>query len=79
MNEWAGRKAQPWTKSYYVASGGDSVIKGKWNIINFPFLGNTSIPIQSVRVTAKNHGKCPNWHLAEGSDTWLFVDEISYR
>ncbi|MCH2224585.1 MAG: GH92 family glycosyl hydrolase [Crocinitomicaceae bacterium] len=45
----------------------------------FKTIVNTSIPIQSVRVTAKNHGKCPNWHLAEGSDTWLFVDEISYR
>ncbi len=29
-----------------------------------------------VRVTAKNMGKCPDWHDASGSDAWLFVDEI---
>ena len=29
-----------------------------------------------VKVVAKNYGKCPNWHLGAGGDTWLFFDEI---
>jgi len=29
-----------------------------------------------VRITVKNVGKCPEWHLGDGNDTWLFVDEI---
>jgi predicted alpha-1,2-mannosidase len=29
-----------------------------------------------VKVTAKNYGECPDWHLGAGGTTWLFVDEI---
>jgi len=29
-----------------------------------------------VKVTAKNMGKCPEWHPGAGGDTWIFVDEI---
>lgn len=29
-----------------------------------------------VRITVKNVGKCPEWHLGNGNDTWLFVDEL---
>ena len=29
-----------------------------------------------VKLVAKNYGKCPNWHLGAGGDTWLFFDEI---
>jgi hypothetical protein len=29
-----------------------------------------------VRITVKNFGKCPEWHLGDGNDTWLFVDEL---
>jgi len=28
---------------------------------------------------AYNVGKCPEWHDAAGSDTWLFIDEISVQ
>lgn len=31
---------------------------------------------RKIRVTALNYGKCPEWHLGAGNDTWLFVDEI---
>lgn len=31
---------------------------------------------QKIRITVKNSGKCPEWHLGAGNDTWLFVDEI---
>ncbi|MFK7786046.1 MAG: glycoside hydrolase domain-containing protein, partial [Crocinitomicaceae bacterium] len=32
-----------------------------------------------VRITVKNFGKCPEWHLGNGNDTWLFVDELIFR
>jgi predicted alpha-1,2-mannosidase len=32
-----------------------------------------------VKVTAVNYGKCPDWHLGAGGDTWLFADEISIK
>lgn len=31
---------------------------------------------QTIRITVKNYGKCPEWHLGNGNDTWLFVDEL---
>ncbi|XOV67945.1 MAG: GH92 family glycosyl hydrolase [Fluviicola sp.] len=31
---------------------------------------------KKIRITALNYGKCPEWHLGAGNDTWLFVDEI---
>lgn len=31
---------------------------------------------KKIRITAVNYGKCPEWHLGAGNDTWLFVDEI---
>ena len=38
-----------------------------------------SKPVHKFRVTAKNHGKCPTWHLGAGNDTWLFTDELIFR
>jgi hypothetical protein len=35
--------------------------------------------IKKIRITAKNFGKCPNWHLGAGSNTWLFADELIFR
>lgn len=29
-----------------------------------------------VRVTARNIGKCPDWHAGKGNPAWLFIDEI---
>lgn len=40
---------------------------------------NSSKPISKIRVTAKNFGKCPEWHLGAGNNTWLFADEIIFR
>ncbi len=31
---------------------------------------------QKIRITVKNPGKCPSWHLGAGNDTWMFVDEL---
>jgi len=35
--------------------------------------------IKKIRITAKNYGQCPGWHLGAGSDTWLFADELIFR
>lgn len=40
---------------------------------------NTTHKAVSVKVTAVNYGKCPEWHLGNGNDTWLFSDEIILR
>ncbi len=34
---------------------------------------------KTIRITVKNSGKCPAWHLGNGNDTWLFVDEIVFK
>lgn len=35
--------------------------------------------VQKIVFTAVNYGKCPEWHLGRGNDTWLFADEIILR
>lgn len=42
----------------------------------FQLKTNTTVPFKKIRVVVKNAGKCPEWHLGAGNDTWLFVDEI---
>jgi len=32
--------------------------------------------IRYIKVTAKNYGECPEWHLGHGGKSWLFADEI---
>ena len=46
---------------------------------DFKINTNTSRTIKKIRVTAKNFGTCPEWHLGNGNDTWLFVDEIFFN
>ena len=38
---------------------------------------NLNIEVQYVKVIAKNAGKIPNGKAGAGSDSWLFVDEIT--
>ena len=33
-------------------------------------------PVQKIRITAKNGGNCPAWHLGAGYPSWMFLDEI---
>jgi hypothetical protein len=40
---------------------------------------NSTKSISTIRVTAKNFGKCPEWHLGSGNNTWLFADELIFR
>jgi len=35
--------------------------------------------IKSINVNVENFGKCPEWHLGNGNDTWIFVDELFFR
>ncbi len=30
-----------------------------------------------IKVTAKNIGKCPEWHVGAGDKAWIFIDEIT--
>ncbi|MGB1033200.1 MAG: discoidin domain-containing protein, partial [Flavobacteriales bacterium] len=30
-----------------------------------------------IRLTVKNPGKLPNWHLGAGNPSWMFLDEIN--
>lgn len=35
--------------------------------------------IKAIRYTISNQGKCPSWHLGNGNDTWLFLDELIFH
>ncbi|MFT5860357.1 MAG: putative alpha-1,2-mannosidase [Flavobacteriaceae bacterium] len=43
---------------------------------NFVLNTKNSKAFHKLRITVKNPGKCPEWHLGAGNDTWIFVDEI---
>jgi len=45
-------------------------------IFDFNYKLDKPKEFKKIRVTALNYGKCPEWHLGAGNDTWLFVDEI---
>lgn len=32
-----------------------------------------------IKVTVKNTGKCPEWHMGAGKKAWLFIDEITVQ
>lgn len=32
-----------------------------------------------IKVSAKNYGKIPSWHLGAGEDAYIFIDEIFYK
>jgi predicted alpha-1,2-mannosidase len=39
----------------------------------------TTEKFQKIRIKVINPGKCPSWHLGDGNDTWMFVDELILR
>jgi predicted alpha-1,2-mannosidase len=55
--------------SSYVSSGNYEFYRTLDDIIN----------IKKIKIEAVNYGKCPEWHLGNGNDTWLFADEIIFR
>lgn len=36
-----------------------------------------SVTTRYIRLRATSIGKCPTWHSGAGSDSWLFIDEVS--
>ena len=46
------------------------------SIIRTNTLRNLKVSTRYLRVVAKNPGPLPEWHLAKGSDSWIFCDEI---
>lgn len=40
---------------------------------------NTTEPIKAIRVSVQTVTKCPSWHLGDGNNTWLFIDEIFFK
>ena len=38
---------------------------------------NSPIRIRYIKIEAENYGVCPEWHLGNDNDTWLFFDEIT--
>ena len=49
------------------------------NVRDFWLAPEDKGPYKKIRITAKNYGKCPDWHLGAGNDTWLFVDEVLFK
>ena len=45
----------------------------------FQWILPTNSKIKAIRVEYQNYGKCPEWHLGNGNDTWLFIDEIEFK
>lgn len=39
----------------------------------------TDQEVKAVRITVKNAGACPDWHLGKGLPSWLFLDEITVQ
>jgi len=37
------------------------------------------VEVRRMSIRIKNPGKCPPWHPAAGSPTWVFIDEITIR
>jgi len=46
-------------------------------IKEFEFVPTTKVQYRYIKVKVKNYGVCPDWHLGNGGDTWLFLDEIT--
>lgn len=44
-------------------------------IHTFWVTGNTAA-VRYLRITVKNYGKLPKWHISAGEQAWLFCDEI---
>ncbi len=43
----------------------------------YPYEIKGTAPARYLRITAKNYGALPWWHISAGQQAWLFVDEIT--
>jgi predicted alpha-1,2-mannosidase len=72
---------------FYVSSDGKDFTKLKQIKNDFSlkqegsftkeFEFNTTTKARYIKMSAKNFGVCPNWHLGAGGDSWIFIDEIT--
>ncbi|MBL4704259.1 MAG: GH92 family glycosyl hydrolase [Flavobacteriales bacterium] len=51
----------------------------KYGSFRRSFMGTVYKAARYIKVIAKNRGKCPKWHLGNGNDTWIFMDEIEIK
>jgi predicted alpha-1,2-mannosidase len=35
--------------------------------------------VKYIKYTVYNPGKCPEWHLGNGNDSWIFLDELTFE
>lgn len=76
----------PTEVSFYGSADGKNFSLLKTLKNNFPddkygaHTQDFSIPVNKtiryLKITAKNYGQCPDWHLGAGGESWLFADEI---
>jgi len=76
----------PTEVSFYGSSDGKNYQLLKTVKNEFPddqyggYTQDFSVPVNNsiryLKITAKNYGKCPDWHLGAGGESWLFADEI---
>jgi predicted alpha-1,2-mannosidase len=47
----------------------------------FEFVGEleNKTKVKAIRYRILNPGVCPSWHLGDGNDTWLFLDELLFN
>ena len=46
-------------------------------IKEFEFVPTSKVQYRYIKVKVNNYGVCPEWHMGNGGDTWLFLDEIT--
>ncbi len=67
------RDGQNWESS--VQKTDPNLIKEEGSMVKRMVQGYKK-EVRYVRITAKNRGPCPEWHLGSGGDSWIFMDEI---
>lgn len=66
---------QEWTEMHKITLANDRTDKRYIKEVVLPITATTK-PKRYMKIYAKNLGKCPKGHPAEGQKAWLFVDEI---
>lgn len=67
-----GKKFTKLETNYNGDNSADGIIKIESASVDMP----KTVRARYVKVVAKSMGKCPEGHPGEGSDAWLFIDEV---
>jgi len=51
----------------------------EYGSFNHDFSCNVQLYARYIKIKALNYGKCPEWHLGAGGQSWLFTDEVIIR